>query len=99
MIKVINLKEKGKEFWREVLTKSKYVYIGRRVAFTPFKKSKWFNPFSIKQYGRKKSIKMYKDYILKSDLLNQLPELKDKILCCWCKPKACHGDILIQLNN
>jgi hypothetical protein len=26
--------------------------------------------------------------------MNDLPELKDKILGCYCKPLSCHGDIL-----
>jgi hypothetical protein len=26
-----------------------------------------------------------------------LPELKDKILGCYCKPLACHGDVLVDL--
>ena len=94
---LINLKGKGREFWNKILTNSKYIYIGRFVCYAPFKKSKWFNPFSVTKHGRKKSIQMYEDYILKSNLLKQLPELKDKVLCCWCKPQACHGDILIKL--
>lgn len=24
-------------------------------------------------------------------------EFKDKTLACWCKPKACHGDVLVEL--
>ena len=28
-----------------------------------------------------------------------LPELKDKTLACWCKPKACHGDVLAKLAD
>ena len=98
-MKIINLKGKGKEFWKEVSDNPKYIYIGRNTPFTPFKKSKWHNPFSVKRYGRKKSIEMYEYYILRSKLLKQLPELKDKILCCWCKPELCHGDILIKLKE
>jgi hypothetical protein len=30
-------------------------------------------------------------------LLNDLHELKNKTLVCFCKPKACHGDILAEL--
>ena len=72
--------------------KEKYdIYIGRP--------SKWGNPFSIGKDGtRKEVIQKYKEYILgKPDLLDSLHELKDKVLGCWCKPKACHGDILIEL--
>jgi hypothetical protein len=30
-------------------------------------------------------------------LLAALPELKGKTLFCWCKPEACHGDVLAEL--
>jgi hypothetical protein len=29
--------------------------------------------------------------------LGRLHELKGKKLGCWCKPQACHGDILTKL--
>lgn len=32
-------------------------------------------------------------------LLAALPELKGKVLGCFCKPKACHGDVLADLVN
>ena len=66
------------------------VYIGRG--------SKWGNPFIMGKDGnREEVIKKYETYLLGNvDLMNSLHELKDKILGCWCKPKACHGDILIK---
>ena len=69
------------------------VYIGRP--------SKWGNPFSIGKDGtRKEVIKKYEKYILENkELLNDLHELEDKVLACWCKPKACHGDVLVRLAN
>ncbi len=73
------------------LRKEKYdVYIGRG--------SKWGNPFIMGKDGnREEVIEKYKKYITKSYLLNDLEELRGKILGCFCKPKACHGDILIEL--
>lgn len=69
------------------------VYIGRP--------SKWGNPFVIdtnKGTGRAGVIAKYKDYVRRQpDLMAALPELKGKVLGCWCAPKACHGDALIQL--
>jgi len=67
------------------------VYIGRG--------SKWGNPFKIGEHGdRSEVIRKYKAYILeKPELLAALPELYGKILGCWCSPKACHGDVLIEL--
>ena len=67
------------------------VYIGRG--------SKWGNPFVIGSAGdRETVIRKYREYILKNDkLLNCLDELKGKTLVCYCKPQACHGDVLIEL--
>lgn len=83
--------------------KEKYdVYIGRP--------SKWGNPFSHKEgtlakykvTTREEAIAKYEDWILKGEgsyLLRQLTELEGKVLGCWCKPLACHGDILAELAN
>jgi hypothetical protein len=85
--------------------KEKYdVYIGRP--------SKWGNPFThIKdkktkaEYvvsSREEAIEKYREWITEGDgkhLLKDLHELKGKTLGCWCKPKPCHGDILVELIN
>jgi len=67
------------------------IYIGRG--------SKWGNPFYIGSDGtREEVIKKYRTWILNQpELLESLYELKDKVLGCWCKPKACHGDVLVEL--
>ena len=60
--------------------------------------TKWGNRFKSKEFGRKKSIAMYKEWILTNkSLLNCLPELKGKRLGCHCKPEICHGDVLVEL--
>jgi len=66
------------------------IYIGRG--------SKWGNPYRIGQDGtRAEVIEKYEEYLKHNfNLLNALDELKDKVLGCWCKPKDCHGDILIK---
>lgn len=78
------------------------IYIGRP--------SKWGNPYSHKNSvhakylvkTREEAIEAYREWITKGEgkhLLNDLHELKGKTLGCWCKPKACHGDILVELVN
>ena len=76
------------------------VYIGRG--------SKWGNPFSHKEGtlaehivgSREEAIAKYEEYLLSNqELVDSLPELKGKVLGCWCKPKACHGDVLLKLAN
>lgn len=66
------------------------VYIGRG--------SKWGNPYKIGKDGtRKEVIQKYEQYLSDSpNLLNSLNELKGKVLGCHCKPKSCHGDVLIK---
>ena len=74
--------------------KEKYdIYIGRP--------SKWGNPFTIGKDGsREEVIEKYRLHILKQPkLLKDIKTLKNKILGCWCAPKACHGDILASLAN
>ncbi len=69
------------------------VYIGRP--------SKWGNPFVIGKDGnRDEVIAKYEQYLISNtELMNALPELKGKILGCWCSPKTCHGDILVKYAN
>lgn len=79
--RVVNLREESYD-----------VYIGRG--------SIWGNPFKIGRDGgtREEVIQKYGEWIQsRPDLLARLDELKDKVLGCFCYPKACHGDVLIEL--
>jgi len=80
------------------------LYIGRP--------SKWGNPYThIKDKKtkaefiantREEALFKYREWIEFGDgnyLLKDLHELVGKTLGCWCKPKSCHGDILIELVN
>ena len=47
-------------------------------------------------------IEKYRTYIVQkienNDVLKQkLLQMKGKTLGCWCKPEACHGDVLVEL--
>lgn len=76
------------------------VYVGRP--------SIWGNSFSHKDgtlaehrvATREEAIARYEEGIKeKPELLARLPELKGKILGCWCKPLPCHGDVLARLAD
>lgn len=78
------------------------VYIGRP--------SKWGNLFShlegtlakYKVSTREEAIIAYRKWITAGEgkyLLSHLHELKGKVLGCWCKPLACHGDVLKELTE
>jgi hypothetical protein len=76
----------------------RYVYIGDREPHTGREQSEWYNPFKVAIYGRAEAIRLYRAYILmRTDLLARLRELRGKVLGCWCYPKSCHGDVLIEL--
>lgn len=94
MTEVINVRN-APSGWQD---NPKYVYIGRKNARYNLPQSKWRNKFVLNKDGtREEVVEKYRQYILKSNLVNDLHELKDKILVCWCKPKKCHGDVLIEL--
>ena len=63
------------------------------------RRTKWGNPFFIGKDGtRDEVISKYEAYIMnKPELIQALPELIGKTLGCWCKPLACHGDILKRM--
>lgn len=71
------------------------VYIGRP--------SKWGNPFIIGRDGdRVEVIAKYREWIMaQSELLGAIwnGELRGMVLGCWCAPFACHGDVLVELDE
>ena len=61
--------------------------------------SKWGNPF---HRGPRREPRASDSHVRGSirrrpDLIAALPELVGKRLGCYCKPEACHGDVLIRL--
>jgi uncharacterized protein DUF4326 len=70
------------------------VYVGRP--------SRWGNPFVIGKDGnREEVIAKYRKFIQEwSGIRNYLiQELKGKDLVCWCAPKPCHADVLLEIAN
>lgn len=68
------------------------VYIGRP--------SKWGNPFPLEDESeRLEVVEKYRRWILKQPKLLAviLEELEGKVLGCWCAPRPCHGDVLIDI--
>jgi len=79
---------------------SKYdLYIGRKNSFRGLVQSKWANPFVLNKESEREGVLLkYKNYVLRNKTLyNSLEELEGKTLACWCYPKRCHGDMLIEL--
>jgi len=70
------------------------LYVGRG--------TQWGNPYPVKYWGLKESLRLYEEYIndsIKAKMVD-LSELRGKNLACWCKlDKPCHADILLKLAN
>ena len=70
------------------------VYIGRP--------SKWGNPFAIgKDASREVVIEKYREWLFERPELIEAAkrELAGKDLVCFCAPKKCHGDVLLEVSN
>lgn len=70
------------------------VYVGRP--------TEWGNPYLIGVDGtREEVVEKFRQSVLKEpeyiDLIKI--KLKGKDLVCWCAPKACHADILLEIAN
>ena len=79
-----------------------HVYIGRSLNMGGWKmkKSKWANPFKVNDGDRVTALRKYRQHVLgNQELIDSLNELVGKVLCCWCSPEQCHGDVLVDLIN
>jgi hypothetical protein len=70
------------------------VYVGRPTC--------WGNPFSEGVDGtREEVIEAYRAWLLARPSLVAKAKhiLRGRDLVCWCAPKACHADILLEIAN
>lgn len=100
-VKVAELRKIGISSFEEWAKNPDHVYIARNMSFyVPGTfQSKWHNPFKVGKCGTvEEVVEKYKQHVLRTPaLFNSLPELRGKVLGCWCKPNFCHGDILVEL--
>lgn len=98
---VQEVKWSGKFYFERLRTEETVVVNLRRESYDVYigRGSKWGNPFKIGRDGtREEVIKKYREWIiLQPQLIEELTILKGKRLGCYCKPLACHGDVLIEL--
>ena len=76
--------------WRRLHWPQVAAHIGQQVG-----------PFIEGRHGlRAEVIAKYRIWICdQPDLMAALPELRGRDLVCWCAPKSCLGDLLLQLAN
>lgn len=101
---VINLSsvcDKGIDRWMKDFSN---VYIGGKVEVQVDGKifsiddSPFVNPFGEGERATKQYEKYIKSKIDADPWLRSLTRaLKGKSLGCWCKPRCCHGDVLIKI--
>ena len=68
----------------------------------PSRSSLWANPFKVDaRTTRAQVLQRYESYITariaEQPETYDLESLRGKRLGCWCKPEACHGDVLLRL--
>lgn len=63
------------------------------------------NPFRLKKdggdYTREESVEAYREWFkqkIQSDpeFQKSVDDLRGETLGCWCKPKQCHGDVILD---
>lgn len=77
------------------------VYVGRP--------TKWGNPFShqdgtlarFKVASRDIAVEAFRDMVWEDDAFQNeiIEELRGKDLVCWCAPRKCHADVLLEIAN
>lgn len=81
------------------------VYVGRPTKWgNPYKVGKCYSLWLTRKhipFTNEDAVAAYVDYLNKSpELVKEAKEeLKGKDLVCWCAPKACHADVLLELAN
>lgn len=73
-------------------------YIGRACNMGGWNlpRSPFANPYPTKISGsHEASVRLYIDHIYREGLVYKIEKLRGLTLGCWCKPKPCHGDILL----
>ena len=90
-----SLKAGDAQLIRWAAERDMYLYIGRENGRHKLERSIWHNPFR-----GVLAIPQFKEYLAnKPELLDRIPELKGKLLVCWCHPAPCHGHHLAELAN
>ena len=74
------------------------LYVGRRLTMGGWNlpESVWANPFTVKDSGSpERAVERYVEWAENRYLLRRLPELRGRVLACWCGPGApCHARYL-----
>lgn len=70
------------------------IYVGRP--------TKWANPYKLKhEKDRQEIVEKYRQYLKCNKALTMEAKqvLKGRNLSCWCAPKICSADVLLEISN
>lgn len=100
MTEVVNIR-RDKEKIARAQAEGRYVAIHRPHKFgNPFTHLEGGTLAKFKVATRAEAITAYERWIqTQPELLAALPELKGKVLGCYCRPLSCHGNILARLAD
>lgn len=79
-------------------------YVGGETKSSNFEKSVFVNPFDKAEKGREGAVNHYKPYFYRryleeSDFRKAAHSAEGKTLGCWCYPRKCHGEVIVDLLN
>lgn len=80
------------------------VYVGDETDSTTFEMSQFRNPFDKAEKGREGAVNhymvyFYRRYLSEKEFRKSVHGLDGKTLGCWCYPRKCHGEIIVDLLN
>jgi hypothetical protein len=83
---------------------NQWIYVGRADSTSGLRQSPLGNPYTVEEHGRGDAIELYRRWlwerINEGDIktLTALSQISDdSVLVCWCKPKACHGEVIASV--
>jgi|SRR5580704_9110434 hypothetical protein len=103
MPRVLNLRDLPGYAHRGPVIPAGAVYIGRPAWRYGLSGSLWANvplPSNATDSQRAHAVMEYETRLTCDAVrMGRLHELRGRDLVCWCSPKACHGDVLLEFAN
>ena len=60
----------------------------------------WANPYKIsRQADGKRALARYRRHLVYSGKIWRVKELEGANLACWCSPRDCHADFLVNMSS
>lgn len=97
---VVNRRKSGPHarLWAWADEEGLAVYVGRADPWGRWPASPWANPH--RGESDEVLVALYREYLeQRPELVDRLPELKGKVLGCWCAPEPCHAQVLADRAN